>query len=212
MTAADPNEGNDHTIAQRSSPSSPPSTPCEDEVLYCHFIPKKEFVEKGTPWIIHSKAKCFVCSSVQFESMAMMRTAGPGGEAPDPVVCKCGVSRHHLRVEGYVVMSAEDTPHPVATIKSHRVSSLANVPAMERAATEAEQRIKELSKKTQSQAAKLKSGHEEQAKLRQTNSDWKKRVAQQEAMMEKVRDDGAKSLSRLKQKDLQMASLTSTVR
>ena len=101
MTAADPNEGNDHTIAQRSSPSSPPSTPCEDEVLYCHFIPKKEFVEKGTPWIIHSKAKCFVCSSVQFESMAMMRTAGPGGEAPDPVVCKCGVSRHHLRVEGY---------------------------------------------------------------------------------------------------------------
>ena len=113
-------------------PSSPPSTPSKtDEVLYCHFIPKKEFVEKGTPWIIHTTAKCYVCSTVNFESMAMMRTAGPGGEAPDPVVCKCGVSRHHLRLEGYVTMSQENTPHPVATIRSHRQSTLANIPAME---------------------------------------------------------------------------------
>ena len=79
--AEDVNADNEHTIEQRSTPSSPPSTPSKaDEVLYCHFIPKKEFVEKGTPWIIHTSAKCYVCATVNFESMAMMRTAGPGGE------------------------------------------------------------------------------------------------------------------------------------
>ena len=67
----------------------------------------------------------------------MMRTAGPGGEAPNPAVCNCGVSRHHLRLEGYVSMSATDTPHPVATIKSHRQTTLANLPKCAAAAAAA---------------------------------------------------------------------------
>jgi hypothetical protein len=98
MVEADGGEGqttgSDHTISERVSvtpePTAPVDTPAKDSVLYCHFIPKKEFVEKGTPWIIHTATKCHVISTVNFESMAMMRTAGPGGEAPDPVVCHCG--------------------------------------------------------------------------------------------------------------------------
>ena len=203
MAAEDVNAGNEHTIEQRSTPSSPPSTPSQtDEVLYCHFIPQKEFVEKGTPWIIHTKAKCYVCSTVNFESMAMMRTAGPGGEAPDPVVCHCGVSRHHLRLEGYVSMSKENTPHPVATIRSHRESTLANIPAMEQKLKALEADIKELNKKNKSQALTLKANHEDHTKLRATNSEWKKKLAEQEEKLGSALSGTRAAQAKLQQKEL----------
>jgi hypothetical protein len=43
---------------------------------------------------------------------------------------RIGVSRHHLRVEGYVTIEAEDTPHPRAIIRSAR-PAIANVPKFE---------------------------------------------------------------------------------
>eukprot|EP01046_Picozoa_sp_COSAG06_P044161 COSAG06_NODE_5906_length_3218_cov_9.177300_2_plen_646_part_00 len=201
--AEDVNADNEHTIEQRSTPSSPPSTPSKaDEVLYCHFIPKKEFVEKGTPWIIHTSAKCYVCATVNFESMAMMRTAGPGGEAPDPVVCKCGVSRHHLRLEGYVSMSQENTPHPVATIRSHRESTLANVPAMEQKLKDHEASIKELNKKNKTQALKLKGNHEDNSKLRGVNSEWKKKLAEQSETLSRAQTATRAAQTKVQQKEL----------
>jgi hypothetical protein len=209
MAEVDVNAGNVHTIEQRSTPSSPPSTPSEtDEVLYCHFIPKKEFVEKGTPWIIHTTAKCYVCSTVNFESMAMMRTAGPGGEAPDPVVCKCGVSRHHLRLEGYVSMSQENTPHPVATIRSHRQSTLANIPAMEQKLKCLESDIKDMNKKNKSQALKLKANHEDHSKLRATNSDWKKKLAEREEKLSSAQTATRAVQAKLQQKELLVNEMT----
>ena len=205
VAAEDVNAGNEHTIEQRSTPSSPPSTPSQtDEVLYCHFIPQKEFVEKGTPWIIHTKAKCYVCSTVNFESMAMMRTAGPGGEAPDPVVCHCGVSRHHLRLEGYVSMSKENTPHPVATIRSHRESTLANIPAMQQKLNGLEANIKELNKKNKSQALALKANHEDHSKLRATINDWKKKLAEREEKLDSALSATRATQAKLQQKELQV--------
>eukprot|EP01043_Picozoa_sp_COSAG02_P021041 COSAG02_NODE_1056_length_14925_cov_84.064212_5_plen_605_part_00 len=205
----DVNAENVHTIEQRSTPSSPPSTPSKaDEVLYCHFIPKKEFVEKGTPWIIHTTAKCYVCSTVNFESMAMMRTAGPGGEAPDPVVCKCGVSRHHLRLEGYVTMSQENTPHPVATIRSHRQSTLANIPAMEQKLKCLESDIKDLTKKNKTQALKLKANHEDHSKLRSTNNDWKKKLADREEKLSSAQTATRAVQAKLQQKELLVNEMT----
>lgn len=211
-TTPDINHDNEHTIEQRSAAASPPSTPSKtDEVLYCHFIPKKEFVEKGTPWIIHSKDKCYVCATVNFESMAMMRTAGPGGEAPDPVVCKCGVSRHHLRVEGYVTMTKENTPHPEAVIRSHRESAHANIPLMEKKQKEMEGEVKDLKKENKKQAIKLKGQHEDSGKLRATISEKKKALAETTENLTREQAAGRGAQTKLQQKDMLMQQLQDQV-
>lgn len=133
--------------------------------------------------------------------MAMMRTAGPGGEAPDPVVCKCGVSRHHLRLEGYVTMSATDTAHPVATIKSHRQSALANLPQMEKDMCKLTADLQAEKQKTNSQAKKLHSEHEQQKKLRADKSGMKKKLQEQEQTVAQEKEENKRVRALLKQKE-----------
>jgi hypothetical protein len=203
----DVNVENPHSIAERETEAVTPAA-AEDGVLYCHFIPKKEFVEKGTPWIIHTATECHVCATVTFESMAMMRTAGPGGEAPDPVVCHCGVSRHHLRLEGYVSMSKQNTAHPVATIRSHRQATLANVPLMEQQVQTLEKGMADLKKKNTALAKKLSAEHEAQTKLRTQNQEWKRQAAEHESKLDSERREAASARGDVKKKELLVQQFT----
>eukprot|EP01043_Picozoa_sp_COSAG02_P067078 COSAG02_NODE_10653_length_1891_cov_1.151786_1_plen_359_part_10 len=196
--------GSEHTISTEAQDEaqSPLSSPVVDTVLYCHFIPKKEFVEKGTPWIIHTPTKCHVCASVHFESMAMMRTAGPGGEAPDPIVCHCGVSRHHLRVEGYVTMTETDTAHPKATIRSHR-PSLVNVPQIEKEISELKNNLKTSRKDALAATQKLTKERKDAAKVREKQNEYKRLAEQHREEVEKVQMHSAVAQRKLKDKEAQ---------
>jgi hypothetical protein len=199
--------GSEHTIAEQSGEGpSPPASPEEDTVMYCHFIPKKEYVEKGTPWIIHTPTKCHVCATVHFESMAMMRTAGPGGEAPDPVVCHCGVSRHHLRVEGYVTMSDESTPHPKATIRSHR-PSIVNVPEMQAKIAGFEASLKGSKSATNKGLQKIRSEREVSAALRAKHAELQRAAEARAAALAKAEQAAAQAKRKLKEKELQRDGL-----
>jgi hypothetical protein len=87
-------KGGDHSIVV-STKALPPLEEQDDGPLYVHFLPRKEYLEAGTPWIIHSKYGCHPVAHVQFESIQCMTT----GEGQPPVaVCNCGVSNHHLQV------------------------------------------------------------------------------------------------------------------
>ena len=93
----------DHSIVV-SSKALPPLEEQEDGPMYVHFLPRKEYLEAGTPWIVHSKYGCHPVAHVQFESVMGMTT----GEGQPPVaVCKCGVSNHHLQVRRADVESKE---------------------------------------------------------------------------------------------------------
>lgn len=86
----------DHSIVV-STKALPPLEEQEDGPMYVHFLPRKEYLEAGTPWIVHSRYGCHPVAHVQFESVQRMTT----GEGQPPVaVCKCGVSNHHLQVSG----------------------------------------------------------------------------------------------------------------
>lgn len=87
-------KGGDHSIVV-STKALPPLEEQEDGPMYVHFLPRKEYLEAGTPWIVHSRYGCHPVAHVQFESVQSMTT----GEGQPPVaVCKCGVSNHHLQV------------------------------------------------------------------------------------------------------------------
>lgn len=84
----------DHTIVEATEPL-PAQEDQEDGPLYVHFLPRKEYLAAGTPWIVHSRYGCHPVAHVQFESVLGMTT----GEGQPPVkVCLCGVSNHHLQV------------------------------------------------------------------------------------------------------------------
>ena len=84
----------DHTIVEAMEPL-PAQKDQEDGPLYVHFLPRKEYLAAGTPWIVHSRYGCHPVAHVQFESVLGMTT----GEGQPPVkVCLCGVSNHHLQV------------------------------------------------------------------------------------------------------------------
>jgi len=84
----------DHTIVEATEPL-PAQKDQEDGPLYVHFLPRKEYLAAGTPWIVHSRYGCHPVAHVQFESVLGMTT----GEGQPPVkVCLCGVSNHHLQV------------------------------------------------------------------------------------------------------------------
>ena len=84
----------DHSIVV-STKGLPPVEEQTDGPMYVHFLPRKEYLEAGTPWIVHSAYGCHPVAHVRFESLQAMTT----GEGQPPVaVCKCGVSNHHLQV------------------------------------------------------------------------------------------------------------------
>lgn len=119
--ADDENQGSPKKAKKEKPPPPPP--PTEDSQLYVHFIPGKEAFEAGTPWIVHSRGGCFRVGRVEFESVAGMSTdekAPKIGSAE--AVCKCGVSNHHLAVQGVVRVEKKTIPEfgdrQVAIIRS----------------------------------------------------------------------------------------------
>ena len=70
----------DHTIVEATEPL-PAQKDQEDGPLYVHFLPRKEYLAAGTPWIVHSRYGCHPVAHVQFESVLGMTT----GEGQPPV-------------------------------------------------------------------------------------------------------------------------------